>query len=369
MEKKARFLLNFRFWAVVGLLAYSALRYAAVWLLPFLLAWSVAALCEKAVSWCCRRLHLKRGFMAAVMTLTVTAAVAALAAAGLKHLGREAVRLATELGDGLALMDGLAEKLTARLDDFCSACPQGIRQWVHQAAEALSRQLGTGGVELGRRLGGTITAAVTAAPRAALFIGTTVLALYFTLATYPQLRQSIRVWLPRRWLRLLQRLRQTAFLSLGKWLRAQGILLAVTFAELLIGFWLLGQPYAVLLAALIAVVDALPVLGAGTVLLPWAVLQFAVGDVIGGLGLTALYAVATVVRSVLTPKVMAHQGAVHPLAALAAMYVGFRLAGVGGMVLFPLGLVFARQLYDAGIFREIRAFLRDDSVVESYRME
>ena len=47
-----------------------------------------------------------------------------------------------------------------------------------------------------------------------------------------------------------QRLRQTAFLSLGKWLRAQGILLAVTFAELLIGFWLLGQPYAVLLAAL-----------------------------------------------------------------------------------------------------------------------
>lgn len=369
MEKKAIFLLNFRFWAVVCLCVYGVLRYAAVWLLPFWIAWALAALCERAVDWCCRRMRLKRSFVAAVVTLTVTGAVTGLTAAGLVRLGREAARLSAELGDALTLMQGLTSRLTARLDSFCSACPEGMQQWMEQAAASLSRQLGMGGVELGRRLGALAAGAVAAAPRAALFIGTTVLALYFTAASYPQLRAWAASCVPKAWRGLGERMRRTAFLSVGKWLKAQGILLTVTFCELLAGLWLLGRPYPLLLAVVIAVVDALPVLGTGTVLIPWAVLLFAMGDIPGGLGLTALYAVVTVVRSVLTPKVMAGQGQVHPLAALAAMYGGFRLAGVGGMLLFPLALLFVQQLRLAGIFSEIRAFLRQDSVVKSCRME
>ena len=99
---------------------------------------------------------------------------------------------------------------------------------------------------------------------------------------------------------------------------------------------------------LIALVDALPVFGTGTVLIPWAVLCCIVGQVPQGIALAALYAVITLVRSVLEPKIMAAQVDLPPLAALAAMYVGFSAFGVAGMLLFPVGLMLVKQLHDAG---------------------
>ena len=77
----------------------------------------------------------------------------------------------------------------------------------------------------------------------------------------------------------------------------------------------------------------------------------------------------TVVRSVLTPKVMARQTQAPPIAVLAAMYVGFRAMGVGGLLLLPLALLFGAQLWSSGALGEIRAFLRQQSVVEFYKME
>lgn len=107
----------------------------------------------------------------------------------------------------------------------------------------------------------------------------------------------------------------------------------------------------VLLAALIAVIDALPVFGTGTVLVPWGALCLLTGNVPKGLGLLALYGVISLVRSVLEPKIMAAQVDLSPLAALAAMYVGFCAFGVAGMVLCPMALLFVKQLHDSGWLR------------------
>lgn len=131
--------------------------------------------------------------------------------------------------------------------------------------------------------------------------------------------------------------RRTCWPPWEKWCKAQCILLGVTFCELLTGFLLLRQGYALLLAALIAVIDALPVFGTGTVLVPWGALCLLTGNVPKGLGLLALYGVISLVRSVLEPKIMAAQVDLPPLAALAAMYVGFCAFGVAGMVLWSHG--------------------------------
>ena len=338
-----RFLLTVGCAAAVGLLGYAAVRYAAAWTLPFLLALGMAALAEPAVAWCCRTLRLRRGFVAAVFTLAVTGLVTALAVILGRRLWQETTGAASFLGEALAVLPQVTEAVFARIDAFCAACPEGVRQWAQQAAAELGQRLGAAAAELGTALGRGVTGLVAATPRVFLFVGTTVLALYFTVAGYPGLCRLARRALPARYHATARRLRQTAFAAFGQWLRAQGILFAVTFGELAAGFWLLGQRYALLLAAVIALIDALPVLGTGTVLLPWAAVCAALGDFPRGLGLTALYVVVTVVRSILTPKVMADQADLPPLAALAAMYVGFRAAGVGGMVLLPLAVLFIRQ--------------------------
>ena len=114
------------------------------------------------------------------------------------------------------------------------------------------------------------------------------------------------------------------------------------------GFCLL---WVLLLAALIALIDALPVFGTGTVLVPWAAVECLLGAVPRGIALLALFAVISVVRSVLEPKLMAAQAGLPPLASLCAMYVGFCAMGVAGMVLAPMALMLVKQLRDGGYIR------------------
>ena len=105
---------------------------------------------------------------------------------------------------------------------------------------------------------------------------------------------------------------------------------------------------ALLAAVLIAVIDALPVLGTGTVLVPWGLYHLLLGTVPRGVALLALYAIIMLVRNLLEPRVMAAQAGLPPLTALLAMYLGFCLFGVGGMILFPILLLFVKQLQDGG---------------------
>ena len=193
-----------------------------------------------------------------------------------------------------------------------------------------------------------LSSLMAALPGLFLACGTTVLAVFFTLTAYPQVMAFLRRQLPARWRCRAGGVKASVLDTLGKWLRAECILLLVTFLQLLAGLLLLRQEYALLLALLIALIDALPVFGTGTVLLPWAAVLCVAGDVPRGIALAALYAVIAVVRSVLEPKVMAAQVGLPPLVALAAMYVGFRVMGVAGMVLLPLAVLVVKQLHDGG---------------------
>jgi len=132
--------------------------------------------------------------------------------------------------------------------------------------------------------------------------------------------------------------------SLTRWLRAQAILCSLTFCQLLAGFWLLGERYSLLAAFLITLVDALPVFGTGTVLIPWALAELLLGSVPRGAALVILYLCTLTVRSITEPKLVAAQAGLPPIASLMAMYLGARAFGVAGMVLFPLLLLLAAQM-------------------------
>ena len=196
-----------------------------------------------------------------------------------------------------------------------------------------------------------VTDALAALPQAFLFCGTTALAVFFTAGSYPTILAFFRRQFTDSGLATARGVKQSLLSTLGKWLRSELTLIAITFLQLLTGLLLLRRPYALLLAVLIALIDALPVFGTGTVLIPWALLSCIVGQVPQGIALAALYAVISLVRSILEPKIMASQADLPPLAALAAMYVGFSTCGVAGMLLFPVGLLFVKQLHDAGFLR------------------
>ena len=109
---------------------------------------------------------------------------------------------------------------------------------------------------------------------------------------------------------------------------------------------LLRQRYALLLAALIAAVDALPVFGVGTVLLPWAAVALLRGETAAGLGLLLTYGAASLTRTALEPRFLGRQIGLSPLLTLASMYAGFRLYGILGMILLPVAVILAKQIYE-----------------------
>ena len=320
-DPKLTFLIRCAYGAVWLALIWLMVRYVLVWLLPFLIALALAALLEPAVVLCRRKLHLRRGFTATVLSLVVLGTVAAGLVLLAMVLLRQVCELSGRLPGYLEALPRWTELVRGRAQQLCAACPEGLRSWL----EAL--------------------------PQAVLFCATTLLAVLFTAGSYPRIRAFLRRQLPEDRLRQARGVKADLLATLGKWCKAQCILLGVTFCELLAGLLLMRQGYALLLAALIAVIDALPVFGTGTVLVPWGALCLLTGNVPKGLGLLALYGVISLVRSVLEPKIMAAQVDLSPLAALAAMYVGFCAFGVAGMVLCPMALLFVKQLHDSGWLR------------------
>ena len=134
--------------------------------------------------------------------------------------------------------------------------------------------------------------------------------------------------------------------ALGGYFRAQGWLLLVTLAIVAVGLLILRRRNALALALMIAVVDALPVFGAGTILIPWGILSLLRGQTSLAVGLLLLYAIASLTRTLLEPRFLGRQIGLHPLLTLAALYAGFRLFGIVGMILVPVGVILLKQIYE-----------------------
>lgn len=335
-------------WAVG---AWLLLTVALPWLLPFLLGLSLAWLLERPVVFLMERLRLPRWGAAAVCTGALGTGLCALLGLLAWRLGYEAAVLLGRLPVLLSGLPSLGSQLEKWAYRFLIAAPVGLQDFLRSAMESLVEQ----SISLPNRLydvlEGAVTGAVRALPDALLFLLTTVLAAYFSSASRPALLAFLRRQLPRPWLPKVAAARRLMKGTLGCWLRAQGLLMLITFGELFLGLLLLRVDLAFLVAALAAAVDALPVLGSGTVLLPWAAFTLLTGDWTQALGLGVLYAVVTVVRSLLEPKLVGERLGLPPLAALLAMYVGFQAFGVAGMVLAPLGAVLLKALHDCGLVR------------------
>ena len=133
--------------------------------------------------------------------------------------------------------------------------------------------------------------------------------------------------------------------SVFKLIKGYAILMLMTFLELLAGFLILRVKYALLLSLLIAVVDILPVLGTGTVLIPWGIAGLILKNTALGIGILVLYAVITVIRNFAEPKIIGKQIGINPLFTLLSMFIGIKLLGFAGVIIFPTALIVTVKYY------------------------
>ncbi len=134
-------------------------------------------------------------------------------------------------------------------------------------------------------------------------------------------------------------IRAAAGSALSGYIRAQAVLMVITFGLLSLFLVLLGVKNAVLIALGTALLDAVPVFGTGFVLIPWALWSLLTGSVSLGFGLLALYGVCSLTRQILEPKILSSHIGLHPLLTLTGIFVGYRLLGLAGLVLGPAAML------------------------------
>ena len=319
-------------------------------LLPLLLPFVIGLLVALAAEPAARFLRSRAKLPCWCCTALCVGGILLLAGAAVFFLCRvlmsELTDFTRQLPELLAQLEGPVAKLRSWLEGLVSKLPQRTAQrMTRQISELFSgssylMQSMTG------RLVGLVSGLLSGMP--GLFIGmiTSLLSAFFISASLPELRQKLQSRISRKRLEKMTAFRTRLRRTLGTWLLAQLELAGIACAALCLGLALLRVRYWLLLGILIALIDALPVLGAGIVLIPWAIISFLQENSVLGIGLFVLYGCVSVLKAALEPKLVGKKFGLHPLLTLAAFYVGWRLMGAGGMLLFPIGTVLAGQIYN-----------------------
>lgn len=328
----------------------------AVWLggkyvlpvaLPFLLGGLLALAAEPAVAVCQKKLRLRRT-AAAVLGVSVSLV---LLAALLCLAGALAARELTRLADAVPDLENTARQglstLRGWFTELSSRAPEGIRPVLTRAVDSVFYDGSALVEQVTDRIPGVLTSVLSGVPSGALGVGTGLLAAFMISARLPGLKAAAAQRLPASWhektLPLLKKIRH----SLGGWLRAQGILSAVTWGIVAVGFLLLRVKNGILWAFLIAALDAVPMLGTGIVLVPWAAVSLLQGEHLRAIGLVCIFGTATVTRTTLEPRLVGRQLGLDPLVTLVVLYAGYRLWGFWGLLAAPILTAAAKSFLDA----------------------
>lgn len=350
MYSKPSIIISKAFYLLLILLGtYLGLKFLLPWTAPMLLAFAAAVLIEPLVSLICRAWRFPRSAAAGLCVLGFLAVCGGV----LWFLGSRLVQELRSLSGELpALLSAVSDNITVwtdRLEGLIKNVPESVSAVLDSAVEGAADYLAGLPAVLSARAVEAATAFVSKLPTVLLFAVTAVMGLYFISAAYPKMVGFLRRQVPEKIFERVRRVKRDLQRSIGKYFKAQLIMMGITFAELLAAFSFMRIDFSLVLALGTAVIDALPVFGAGTVLLPWAAYELLAGDPARGAALAVTYGMVTILRSCIQAKLLGDQLGLHPIATLLAIYAGWKAMGIWGMIIFPIGAISLKRMNDSGV--------------------
>ena len=200
----------------------------------------------------------------------------------------------------------------------------------------------------------SILQGITSLPVIGIYIVITILSTYFICADRLFILDQFEHHFPKIWVRKFGIHLKKLISTLGSYLKAEATLILISFIEVLIGLcifkWIgLNVEYPLLAALGIGFVDALPILGSGTVMIPWAIISAVNGDLQLGIAIFVLYVIILVVHQLLEPKIVSNNLGIHPIFTLIAMYTGFKISGIIGLFIGPIVLIILQNVFETMI--------------------
>ena len=373
-DKKRRWIINIAYYAMLLVLGFLFYKYAFGVCFPIMFAFFVAVVLQKPKNFILKKTPIKKGFAS---TLCVFGLML-LASAVVVLIGVRAAEEIKGFIDYMAVqfsnLDNIVNTIETFILSLVGKLPEFISKTANESITALFTQLrefiaGTN-TELPEQLGDIsgminlswiatpITGVISTAsriPSIIISIVVTIVLACFMTADYDLIMKFIYCQFPKEKRKDVTRAKVLLKMNLGKMAKAYALIMLVTFTEVFIGLTILkmiglfSSNYIAVIAVVTAIVDVIPVLGTGTIVLPWAAYSFITGNIGMGIGLLVLYATVTVIRQIVEPKLVAGQLGLPPFVTLIAMYLGLKIIGVLGVFILPIIAIMLKLLNDEGI--------------------
>ncbi len=339
------------------LLLYLLYKFA-VYFMPFFIAAIIALIIEPIIKFCMNKLKLSRRVSAIlVVGLTIILFTCGIVWGSIS-LADEVIKLTSNLGPYITDIINNTEQFISTIGERYPGIPEQVIAGAENSIVEFFNDFGS----YIKNLAGKLLQWLFSVPTVITNIVITILALIFFTKDRIYVIDMLEHHMPKAWIKRVTQVIGETLSTIGGYVRVYAKIILITFAELYLSFTICRMigfeiSYPFMLAIIIAIVDILPILGVGTVLVPWAIWLFATGQVGFGIAIAITYIAIFIIRQFIEPKLVSKQFGIHPLITLFAMYAGFRVAGVFGLILGPITLmilkcIFAKQL-DRGLFKDL----------------
>ncbi len=349
MHKRINFLINTCYAVVIMALVFLGIYVTSNWLMPFVFAFIVAYLLNPLAGKIADKLNIKKGicavFLVAIFYISMVIIVFLIGYNVISSLMSMFSNLPSIYTNSiLPAIDRIIETFNNTLIRIDPSIEMTVQATTQSLFDNLSGQISAISLEAVSFL----TGYATRIP--AFFLATliSVVASFFIALDYDNIISYLVKKMNTKTKEIILGVEEYSVVAIKQYIKSYAIIILITFIELAIGLSLFRINNAILIAFLIAIFDIMPILGTGGIIIPWGIINILLGNYPLGIGFLILYAIITVVRQILEPKVVGDKVGLHPVATLISMYVGIQLFGVVGLFLLPVSIVILKQLISSG---------------------
>lgn len=320
-------------------------KYILIGIMPFIIAYGISLVLRPASLWLSKKTGVPHKFCASFLVIvTMSLAALLISSLGTKLISEGQGLMVTISGSledenniirrTIYFFTNLRGKLPFLTDvEMGDSLYEGIVSLLKDALSGISASLAQSAASVIKGLPGFIFAIVT-----------TVIALFYLSLDTGGIGVELCAFTGNQTLDKIKNGNKRIIGALAKYLKSYFFILILTFSELFAGFAVLRINYAFMLALVIALIDLLPVIGSGMILIPWGLLSLAIGKFKIGVGLLVLWAIMYIVRQIAEPKIIGSVMGIHPLFSLFALYIGYVFFGVWGMIFLPITINIAKAV-------------------------
>lgn len=306
----------------------------SVFYMPFLVAFIISLIIEPIIRILMRKMKLTRRTSSIIIFIVVSAIILGTIIWGIVSLVSEASNLLEGLNEYIEKAYTFFQNFLQSIDFNKFHLPNEITSVLQNSTNGLLTNLS----EWIRNVLNGLLNMITSIPIIAIYFVVTIMALYFICVDKVYILDQLEHHLPEKWVFKLGNHVRDLIKTLGGYLKAQVTLIFTSFLISLVGLYILkftkfNIEFPLLMALFIGFVDALPILGSGTVMIPWAIISALNGDLKLGIAIFVLFVIMSIIRQFMEPKLVSKHIGTHPIFTLIAMYTGFKFIGVMGMLL------------------------------------